>query len=554
MTSPSDSGFYHFFGIEASPFSIAPDPHYLYLGEKHQEALAHLFYGIGNEGGFIVLTGEVGTGKTTICRTILQQMPEGTDVAYIVNPRLTANELLQIICDELGLFYNSQERTNKVLLDILTKYLLASHSRGRHTLLIIDEAQNLSADVLEQIRLLTNLETDEKKLLQLVLIGQPELAQMLASRELRQLSQRVTARYHLQELSVREVGIYIDHRLRVAGFPGPLFTKAAVRGIYRHSRGTPRLINVLCERCMLGAYVTDSRRIDRRIVKRAIRELREPERCSRKGRQWRFAVPWAGLGRVALPVAALLLVAMGLNDAYSRRLSGVAGAAESTAPAAPTAAAEAPDGRDARREAALHGLAQRWRLALDPGVPVCSQLAAQALACLELELNVAQLQRLGLPVVIEAPAGEAVAFSLIDSERALQQLQDPGGPLRVTLFWRQPARGVGAGVPRPGDGGADADWLQQRLAWREGRDSYWSQPRTVSVAEPVRGRFGWLYARTLTLAPLGPSPGFDAAADEVIRALQVAWGWEATDRDELLTLVKLDHETNRAAPGLVRSG
>ena len=314
MKPAADTRFYHFFGINDSPFSIAPDPHYLFLGEKHQEALAHLFYGIGNEGGFIVLTGEVGTGKTTVCRTILQQMPDATDVAYIVNPRLDGTELLQSICDELGLFYDVEERTNKVMLDILSKFLLASHSRGRHTLLIIDEAQNLSADVLEQIRLLTNLETNEKKLLQLVLIGQPELADILASRELRQLSQRVTARYHLETLTRPETASYIAHRLRVAGFQGPLFSAVALRSVYRATGGVPRLINVLCERCMLGAYVSESRGIDAAIVKRASRELKDPERKSRRLRR-----KLDGFSAAKLISPALALLMLGLGFYYGSR-------------------------------------------------------------------------------------------------------------------------------------------------------------------------------------------------------------------------------------------
>ena len=188
MSVATQAEFCRFFGIDCSPFSIAPDPRFLYLGNRHQEALAHLIYGIGNEGGFIVLTGEVGTGKTTVCRTILQQLPESTEVALIVNPCLTANELLQTICDELGLFYNEEGRSDKILLDVLNRYLIVSHSRGRNMLLIIDEAQNLSTDVLEQVRLLTNLETNEKKLLQLVLIGQnlrPTLRRNMASQERR---------------------------------------------------------------------------------------------------------------------------------------------------------------------------------------------------------------------------------------------------------------------------------------------------------------------------------------------------------------------------------
>jgi general secretion pathway protein A len=261
------------FGFSEAPFSIAPNPRYLYMSGKHREAMAHLLYGIREGGGFVQLTGEVGTGKTTLCRQLLAEIPDGVDVALILNPRIDERELMQSICDELRINYRGSDSV-KQLVDVLNDHLLQAHARGRHTVLVIDEAQNLTDGVLEQVRLLTNLETARKKLLQIILIGQPELKEHLAGRALRQLSQRITARYHLEPLNRREVREYLRYRLRQGGCERPLFTAMAVSAIYRHSRGVPRLINVLCDRALLGAYASGRGRVSRRIVARASRELR----------------------------------------------------------------------------------------------------------------------------------------------------------------------------------------------------------------------------------------------------------------------------------------
>lgn len=261
-----------YFGLSEAPFSISPDPRYLFLSDKHREALAHLIYGVGDQGGFVLLTGEVGTGKTTICRCLLQQVPNNADIAFIINPKQSVNQLLQSIFKELQIALE-KGATSKDLIDHLTQYLLAAHSRGRNTILIIDEAQHLTADVLEQLRLLTNLETNEKKLLQLVLLGQPELNEMLDRPELRQLAQRITARYHLSPLSRTEVTEYIEHRLSVAGCRSSLFHPAAIKRVYHYSKGVPRLINLLCDRSLLGAYATGSDEINAKIVNKAATEV-----------------------------------------------------------------------------------------------------------------------------------------------------------------------------------------------------------------------------------------------------------------------------------------
>ena len=265
--------YQHYFGLAEAPFSIAPDPRYLYLSQRHQEALAHLLYGVSSDGGFVLLTGEVGAGKTTVCRCLLQQIPASCDVAYIFNPRLTVEELLSTICVEFGIAYPSGNASIKVFVDCINAYLLDAHAKSRHTVLIIDEAQNLSADVLEQMRLLTNLETNERKLLQIILLGQPELALMLERPELRQLSQRIVARYHLGPLTKPEVAAYVRHRLEISGAQRQLFPAALMGRVYRLSGGVPRVINVLCDRSLLGTYVQGKERVDRATLAQAAHEV-----------------------------------------------------------------------------------------------------------------------------------------------------------------------------------------------------------------------------------------------------------------------------------------
>jgi len=264
-----------FFHLQETPFSIAPNPHYLYMSQQHNEALAHLVYGVGRDGGFVLLTGEVGTGKTTVCRCFLEQIPDDTDVAFVLNPKLQVEELLATICDELSIPYIGDSISVKDYIDCINGFLLRQHAQGRHTVLIIDEAQNLNSDVLEQIRLLTNLETHEKKLLQIILLGQPELQEMFRQPELRQLSQRVTARFHLNALGEDEVGPYVYHRLTVAGAVDPkaMFPVATIRKLYQISKGIPRIINLVCDRAMLGAYAKETRVIDGHILGNAAKEV-----------------------------------------------------------------------------------------------------------------------------------------------------------------------------------------------------------------------------------------------------------------------------------------
>jgi len=306
------SMYYDFFGFREAPFSIAPDPRYLYLSERHKEALAHLMYGVRGQGGFIVVTGEVGTGKTTVCRCFLEQAPDNVDIALILNPKLSARELLAAICDELGI-RQPAGASIKRMIDQLNAHLLQAHAEGRHTVVIIDEAQNLSSDVLEQLRLLTNLETAEKKLLQIVLLGQPELQDMLARQEMRQLAQRITARYHLEPLGRDEIGAYIRYRMTVAGQGGDIFTPGALRALYRSGQGIPRLINLIGDRALLGAYAEGEHRVDAATVKEAAREVKGDLRPSgvqvRSGSRPRVRPGFLATAALVLALFALLLTA-----------------------------------------------------------------------------------------------------------------------------------------------------------------------------------------------------------------------------------------------------
>lgn len=267
--------YQQYFGLTEQPFSIAVNPRYLFMSDRHRDALAHLLYGVGSGGGFILLTGEVGTGKTTLNRCLLEQLPEQTDIAIVLNPALSAVELLATVCDEFEVEYEQGTDSLKLLTDALHQFLLANHRANRRTVLMIDEAQHLGFEVLEQIRLLTNLETDEKKLLQIILTGQPELADMLRRPELRQLNQRITARFNLTPLDASETAAYIQHRLQIAGLPTNrvVFPSAASKAVYRLSGGIPRLVNLLCDRAMMGAYGRQVEEVSARLVTEAAAEV-----------------------------------------------------------------------------------------------------------------------------------------------------------------------------------------------------------------------------------------------------------------------------------------
>ncbi|WP_028863154.1 AAA family ATPase [Psychromonas aquimarina] len=265
--------YQEFFSLKEQPFSISPDPDFLFLSERHKEALAHLQYGLQGNGGFVLLTGEVGTGKTTVCRSLLQNLSTDTDIAFILNPALTEIELLATVCDEFKIEYDKDKTSLKLLFDALTAWMMNNHLQGRSAIVLIDEAQHLSFSVLEQLRLLTNIESNNKKPLQVILIGQTELQQKLKQTELRQLAQRITARYHLLPLSRQESEYYILHRLNVAGARFPIFERNALKHIYKSSQGIPRLINLLCDRCLLCAYTQNVPKVTVPVVKKACVEM-----------------------------------------------------------------------------------------------------------------------------------------------------------------------------------------------------------------------------------------------------------------------------------------
>ena len=463
-----------YFGLAEEPFSIAPDPRYLYMSRRHQEALAHLLYGVNAGGGFVLLTGEVGAGKTTVCRCLLEQIPESCDVAYIFNPKLTVAELLSTICAEFGITCPPGNKSVKVYIDCINAYLLDAHARGRHTVLIIDEAQNLSADVLEQLRLLTNLETNQRKLLQIILLGQPELAAMLARPELRQLAQRIIARYHLGPLDRQEVAAYVQHRLGVSGAQRQLFPLALMGRLYRLSGGIPRIINVLCDRALLGTYAQSKEKVDQATLKQAAREVFYNPAAQRS----MMRPLLAGLLVAVLAAALYLLVAQ--TPAQSK-------AAVQTAAAKPLAAlpnvlewpATYPLSRS--QEVAYAALFKAWGADYGGG-DECLQAEAIGLRCMTARGGLGELRQLNLPAVLlmRDNQGQKIYATLtkLDDRSATF---DVGTETRAvalgalaeqwsghyTLLWRMPP--VVNKQLRLGDQGPDVEWLGKQLAQLDGK-------------------------------------------------------------------------------------
>jgi general secretion pathway protein A len=488
-----------FFGLSKEPFSIAPDPRFLFMSEQHREALAHLLYGLGGGGGFVLLTGEIGAGKTTVFRCFLEQVPAHCTVAYVFNPKLTATELLQTVCGEFGItspaggvsegMPPAEAGSVKAHVDALNAFLLDAHAQGRQAVLVIDEAQALSADVLEQLRLLTNLETAERKLLQIVLIGQPELRQMLARPELEQLAQRVIARYHLGALTLAETQQYIRHRLSVAGPAAPLpFDAAALKTIHRLSGGVPRRVNLLADRALLGAYAQGLQRADKRTVLKAAREVFGGEPPVDSPRRWAYA---AGLAVAVGAVGALGVwawqqqrspsatsVAMAALSASSspavKAAAPAASAAPSTASDDPAALLAAAPGQAAL---AWRELALRWNVAIGEGDP-CQAVLQARLACFRSSSGglpvVRQLARPGV-LTLRRPDGTAVhaVLEALDAQQA--RLQAGGQRFELTLpalasvwrgeyatFWRTPP-----GWKEGGDVLANAQaraWVETQLS------------------------------------------------------------------------------------------
>jgi general secretion pathway protein A len=536
------------FGLSESPFSITPDPRFLYMSVRHREALAHLLYGITGGGGFVQLTGEVGTGKTTTCRYLLEQLPPDVDVALILNPKLTALELLASVCDELRISYPAGTASLKVLADALYRHLLGAHARARRTVLIIDEAQNLTVEVLEQIRLLTNLETAREKLLQIILIGQPELSQLLDQAALRQLAQRVTARYHLLPFSPPETRGYILHRMEVAGQQTVAFSEAAMREVHRLSGGVPRLINVICDRALLGAYAHDLHRIESGTIRTAAGEVLG--RCVRP----RYALPLAW-GAAAAAMAALGVIGWTVLGVPENPRGGTAGSPGTTgqvvnlrpgqarpgageaqvalqttsdAPASPRldellADASVPSDR----RSALTTLYGRWGVPPDGGGnAACETARPDGLECLFRTGTWTRMRRLGLPAIIElSGAAGARHYAVVTAlgprtatlEFGARQLTlplddiDPFWDGAFILLWRPPSPGVA--TIGPGARGKDIEWLRQRLAALDGQPLPAKRPEVYDSA--LRERV-IAFQRSRALVPDG------IAGEETLTHLQSA--------------------------------
>ncbi|ROZ72443.1 AAA family ATPase [Ramlibacter sp. WS9] len=492
-----------YFGLKSEPFSIAPDPRYLFMSDRHREALAHLLYGLGGGGGFVLLSGEIGTGKTTVCRLFLEQIPQDCNVAYIFNPKLTVIELLQSVCDEFHIAVPQSLRqaqadrggpTVKDYLDPLNAFLLEAHAAGRNNVLIIDEAQNLSAEVLEQLRLLTNLETRERKLLQIILIGQPELRTMLARPELEQLAQRVIARYHLGALTPAETAQYVQHRLEVAGLSRPLpFDRKALQRVHELSRGVPRRVNLLCDRALLGAFANNQALVDKATVDKAAAEVFDKPMPAPSAARRTAAV--LGLGVVA---GAGLLAAVNqvVREPARAPTPVVAKAVPASAPASttvitpaekapaiqvPAAAASvaAPvllrDSNEAWRE-----LAQAWK-AVPEGKDPCRALQKEQLQCFSKNLNLSLIRELGRPgiLTLDAETGAPTYAVLTALGRDSATLRAGGTEQTVTLaalaarwrgefstLWRAPPGYNSRAAAAPG--AETVDWVLARLAATNG--------------------------------------------------------------------------------------
>ncbi len=479
-----------YYGLTESPFAITPDPRFLFMSQRHRDALAHLLFAVKQGGGFVQLTGEVGTGKTTLTRALLAQLPPNVAAAIVLNPKQSAHEFVQSICDELGVPRSSESNSIKALTDALNQYLLVAHTRGQRTLILIDEAQNLEVGVLEQIRLLTNLETTKEKLLQIILVGQPELRLMLDRKDLRQLAQRITARYHLLPLTERETADMVKHRLAVAGFTQHLFTAAALRIIHRATQGVPRLINVICDRALLGAYSENRRVIDHRIVLRAAAEVFGEDTARRATARARWSAIAAGAlivgGGIALGAQWMMSrntpAPVTLNPAVTAELAPTP-AAPMPAPvdtAPPVTFAEAINAKSthASLEQGMSTLLRLWSRDYKSasGIAPCDRANALKLACYSGTSSLAQLTRMNHPAILKLKSARddevyAVLARIDGTELELRFDEQifTASPTELSSFWTgeyllvwdKPA--IGTALIGPGMQGIGVNWLRGAL-------------------------------------------------------------------------------------------
>jgi general secretion pathway protein A len=526
--------YHDYFGLKTEPFSISPDPRFLFMSEQHREALAHLLYGMNSDGGFVLLTGDVGTGKTTICRCLLEQLPEKVEVALLLNPKLTSAELLATICDELRIAYAPGTSSIKTFVDAINVFLLDAYSRGHHTVVIIDEAQKLQADVLEQLRLLTNLETNTCKLLQIILLGQPELKEMLNRPELRQLAQRITARYHLAPLSQPEIEDYVTHRLEVAGVQRSVFPPAIIRELYRLSKGVPRVINVLCNRALLGAYVRDAQTVSPAVLAAAAAEVlgdvpKLPGRRNTPGFVW-----WIML--------ALALVGSGVafgTGFFKSPFPRVP--VEVVSPPLATLAADPFEWLQAlsfsnSETLAYQSLFREWGIVYSPegGLDPRALAAEHDLALLPQHGNFSSMRRLNLPVLLTLTGEQGedfyAALTEITGEMVTLQVGTEQRTVAIgdlvrqwfgdfVLLW-QPPPGY-AGVIMPGDRGTVVQWLSLQM------NALYGRPDDFAAGLAYAGRLF-----------------------QEVQAFQAAEGLTADGLVGPLTLIHLNSRTSSGQPQL----
>ncbi len=458
------------FGLKEKPFSITPNPDYLYLGSRHREALAHLVYGVRERAGFVQLTGEVGTGKTLLTRALLDRVPTHVDVALVYRPGGTVADFVIAILRELGVTPPTRRYSVRALVDRLNELLLQIHARGRTTVLLIDEAQNLRPELIEQLRLLTNLETASEKLLQIVLVGQPELDRLLRRPDLRQVSQRIAARYHLLPLTRAETAAYVQHRLRVAGASGALFTPGALFWLHRASGGVPRLINLIADRALLGAWSAERSRVGWREVRQAgIEVAAAPIR--------RRAWPMAAAGLAAgLALAAMLWLPLW------HKADATGGQRAAALPSERLGDSLLMAGGQANLEQAYASLANLWNTdALPAEQPHCQGARSVGLRCHYSGDGWEGLLRFGRPAIVELTdsAGERrpAVLTGLDGERVVLQLADrtltvPRAAFErhwtgdFLMLWRP--LGLDPLPAGTGDRGSAVVWLRERLGGGSG--------------------------------------------------------------------------------------
>ncbi len=556
--------YLNYFGLTEKPFSISPDPRFLFLSEKHRDGLAHLLYGADETGSFVLLTGEVGTGKTTLCRRMLLQAPEGVHFALILNPLQTPVELLASICDEFKIPYDRASSSRKQLIDTINHWLLKVHAAGDRAVVIIDEAQNLNAETLEQIRLLTNLETSSEKLLKIILIGQPELKEILARPELRQLNQRITARYHLEPLSPDETRSYVEHRLKIAGATRKLFKPRAIRKLHRISEGIPRIMNLICDRALTGAYGRQKEIVDAALLTRAAGEV-----FNHPG-QRRNPLPWI---LVSLAALALLTGALWWWNSHTpaqpqastiAQPPGDVAAAEPVQPAtvAP-AAAESPETtarpspaanvtppeappvdldnaiqvlsgpqlesrltRNANTNTAFQSLFKAWGLNFSDysGKSACERAKKAGMQCLYAEGKLSEVLDYNLPAVLELTAhgGQLYQITLLARDGDQLTVDIAGKTFQISradlqaywknaylVMWRSPPENKR--VIQPGSSGPTVVWLRRQLDLAEG-------------ASPPQGDYNDVY---------------DDALKQRVRQFQASHGLTPDGIAGVKTLIKL---------------